>query len=163
MKTVVLCNRPDRLEKILKTTRPPLDFLCLQMPQEDHELCGKLGQVTYANELRLNQLVRSKTTEFRAKYIEFMGQLNLANHSRQWWAMPFTNKYPLASRLCRNLLHFQIIIDAYSACNGTLLVLTSNQELAGQLVRWAEGTNVLVINAIKSRFDPKNLTKQQNL
>ena len=150
MKTVVLCNRSDRLERMLQNTEQPLDFICLLDPLEDHEPCEHLRRMAGASELSATQLARRESGEFRKKYIDFMGRVNMANHSRQWWAMPFTNKYALNTRLCRNLFQFHLITGAHQTSPGTLVVLTGSKELAKQVSSWSRGAGVSVKRAVNS-------------
>jgi len=152
---IVLCNQLDRLHKILETTPGPMSYLRLQRPQEDQHTTGYLLGLPDANELPVSQLARERSEDFRIKYIEFLGQLNKDNHSHQWWVMPFTNKYALTSRLCRNLFNFQLIIDAIRSGTQTLVVLTSSQELACQVERYGSSQGISVINSIQNRFEPK--------
>jgi len=157
---IILCNKPDRLHKVLGTAPGPLRYLQLQRPQEDQQTTEFLSRLPDAEELPVSKLAREKSEDFRVKYIDFLGQINKANHSRQWWAMPFTNKYALASRLCRNLFNFQLVVDACNIGAQTLVVLTNSQELAGQVERWGRSQNITVTNSIKNRFEPKNLVRQ---
>jgi len=157
---IILSNDLGRLEKILRNSPRPLDYLCLLEPLEDHSACEYLAQMPEVNELPLNRLARSKREEFREKYIEFMGQVNISNHSRRWWAMPFTNKYSLTGQLCRNLFHFQLIVEAQNSTSQTLVVLTGNQDLAEQVRRWGRNADIPVEEAIKERFDLKQAVRR---
>ena len=105
MTTLVLGNQLGRLQNFLEGTSGPLRYIFLVETKESRLIRDHLCRRPGAQEIPKVKLFREQSEDFRGKYIEFMGTLNRANYSRQWWAMSFTNKYPLGTPLCRNAFH----------------------------------------------------------
>lgn len=160
MKTVVLCNRLGRLKGILKRNPGPWRYICLQEAQVGHDVCTFMGQQSEVEELPRDQLFRDRRENFKEKYIELMGKVNVANHSLHWWAMPFTNKYPLSTRLFRDTFNFLLVVDLIRASTLPLLVVTDSGDLAAQLKEWRRTENIRVINEVAAPFGVKRILKQ---
>ena len=160
MSTVFIGNRPKPLERFLKRTPGPLRYLRLQDRPEPPELVDRVRREPEAQELAVAELFRERSEDFRKKYVEFMGQVNVNNHSLHWWTMPFTNKYSLTTQLCRNAFNFLLIVDLVQTGGPPLLVLTDSVDLAEQMKRWGEKTGTQVINAVSTPRGPGDLLRR---
>ena len=150
MKTVILCNRLKGLGSSLKRIPGPLRYISLVETQESIEICAFLQAKPGAEELPRAQLFRERSSGFRKKYIEFVGQLNFHNHSPEWWAMPFTNKSPAATTLCRNTFNFLLVVELASNDATTLVVISDSVDLAAQLKNWAHEAGIQVRDLIRT-------------
>ena len=160
MKTVILCNRLSRLKVILRGMTGPLRYICLVEDREGFLIRSYLRERPDAQELPRAQLFRECSENFRKRYIEFVGQLNARDHSLHWWTMPFTNKNPLATELCRNTAHFLTVVDLLRSSPEPLIVITDNPDLAAQVEVWAKSEGVRTINAVKVQWTWKRAIKE---
>ena len=142
MKTVILCNRLNRLKAMLSGTSGPLRYVNLKDHRESFRICDYLRQRPETEELSRAKLLRASNRAFREKYTRFVGQLNARNHSLHWWAMSFTNKNPFSSALCRDTAHFLLIVSLCRASTVPLLVITDSVELTEQVAVWARSENL---------------------
>ena len=133
MSTVILCNDLARLRSVLKTTPGPLRFVSLVETRESASICSYLRSQPDAEEISRAQAFHRPGRDFRRQYVEFMGELNAANASLGWWAMPFTNKHPVATTLCRNTFYFLLVAELSGNDSTDLLVISDSVELAAQI------------------------------
>lgn len=152
MKTVILCNQLGRLAPFLNRTTGPFRYLSLTETKESRRICDYLSQRPGAEEVPKGQLLRERSDRFRQRYVEFMSRLNSLNHCRQWWAMPFTNKNPLSTPLCRNTAYFLLIVELLRSDSPPLLVLTDSADLVAQTKALAKAEGIKIVNLVK---DPR--------
>ena len=162
MRTIVLCNRLDRLQRITAAANRPLDFICLQSPLENLDALDFLRSAPDCTEIPAVRLAGDLKAGFRKDFIDFMGRTNAANHSQDWWALPFTNKNALTGGLCRNLFQFQLVVGAAAEGGDDqfLVVLTSNCELAEQTKRWGRGCGFLVRSDVKNEANAREIARK---
>lgn len=148
MKTLIICNRLSRIKAVLKPPAKHFRYLNLSDNAESFRICSYLRERTSAEELIRHCLLRERSGAFRKQYIEFVGQLNSANHAIPWWAMSFTNKDPFASSLSRNTAYFLLIADLCRSESTPLVVVTDSPELSDQVVQWANKENIDAVNLV---------------
>ena len=159
MTTVVLCNRLDSLKTFLKNASGPHRLLCLFESQESRLIRDYLSQRPDTEELPKAELLRERSEQFRRRFVDFMGALNGANHSRLWWAMTFTNKNPQSTGLCRNTADFLLIVDLLRSDSRPLLVVTESPDLAAQTKVWGKRQRIKVIDLVKASGTWKRFLK----
>jgi len=142
MKSIILCNQPNRLKSALKGMSGPLRYLSLLESRESRIILSYLCNIPDSQELSRGTLLRERSEGFRRKYIEFIARLNKENHSRFWWAMPFTNKSPLATSLCRDTSYFLLIAELACSDPTPLVIITDSHDLAAQVTSWAKDQNI---------------------
>jgi surface carbohydrate biosynthesis protein (TIGR04326 family) len=160
MKTVILCNQLGRLKAILKGIPGPLRYINLAETSESLRIGSYLRQMPDIHELPRSQLFRQRSEAFRKEYIEFMGQVNARHHSLHWWAMPFTNKNPVATNLCRNAFYFILIAELLRSDTELLLVIIDSLDLAAQVRVWAKQEGVRAIVSVRVPWTSKTFLKQ---
>jgi hypothetical protein len=94
-------------------------------------------------------IASARRDAFRDRYVAFMGDVNDANQSRFWWAMPFTTKNPLATPLCRDVFAFLVATDLIEAGDAPVAVMTDSEPLGVQLTAWARAHGVRVVGRIR--------------
>ena len=151
MSTVILCNQLEPLKAVLKGISGPISYISFVEPLESRRICNFLQQLPNAQELSRTQLFRQRSEDFRKQYIQFMGHLNSRHHSLLWWAMPFTNKNPLATDLCRNTSYFLLIVSLLRSGLEQLVIVTGSPDVAAQVEEWGRTEGVKTINALKVR------------
>jgi hypothetical protein len=134
----------------MKGTSFPIRYISLAESRESQLIRCYLRQRPDAEELSKAKLFRERSAAFRRKYIRFMGQLNKENHSLHWWAMPFTNKNPLATTLCRTTAYVLATADLARCDPRPLVVITDNQDLAGQVAFWAKKEGLQSVNLARA-------------
>ena len=166
MSNILLCDRLSSLKAGLKGTTGPFRYISLIETQESFQIRSYLQQHPDAQELPRAQLFRERSDKFRKSYIETMGQVNRRNHSLEWWAMPFTNKNPLATQLCRQTFQFLLIVDLARNSQEALVVVTDDADLVAQVKAWGNTHGVLIVSTVKGqrslkssvqRFTPGNV------
>ncbi len=160
MSTVFIGNRLKPLERFLKRTPGPFRYLRLQDRPEPLDLVARIRREPEAQELARADLYRERSEDFRKKYIEFLAQVNVNNHSHHWWAMPFTNKYSLTTQLCRNAFDFLLIVDLVRTGGPPLLVFTDSGDLAAQVKVWGKNAGTHVANAVSTPMGPAALLRR---
>ena len=149
MKTIILCNRLDRLTANLGKTEEPLRYLNLMDNQQGFRICDFLRSRAGAEELSRPRLLRERNEDFRKKYTELLGRLNTANHSLHWWAMSFTNKNPYTPSLCRDTAYFLLVAEMTRSSPLLFLVITDSVDLTLQVQAWAKGEGFNAINLVR--------------
>lgn len=164
MKTVIFCNRLDRLKNALAATikdaNQPFRFLNLRDDEESFLICQYLKHYTQAEEVPRATLLRDRSKEFRESYAEFIGQINHSNRSLHWWAMSFTNKDPFSTSLMGNVAHFLLIVSIVRTSETNLLVISDSTELAAQVKRWARQDGLSSLDIIKRPQPYRNFFKR---
>jgi len=131
--SVILCNRVGPLERALRNRQGTVRYLGLLQTREGQTVRDFLAAWPGAEELPKGTLFRERSESFREKYITFLGDLNIQNHSLNWWSMPFTNKNPLTTTLCRDTSSFLLIVSLVGDMDDTLVVITDSQDLTAQV------------------------------
>ena len=127
--------------------------------QESSRIRTYLNQRPSTEELPRAQIFRERSEDFRKNYVEFIGQVNARNHSLHWWTMPFTNKNPLATPLCRNISDFLLIVGLIRSGLEALVVVTDSRDLAAQVGVWGKAEGIRTINAVKKRSTWESVVK----
>ena len=161
MSNVILCNDLARLRSVLKTTPGPLRFVSLVETRESARICSYLRSQPEAEEISRAQVFHQPGRDFRRQYVEFMGELNSANASLGWWAMPFTNKNPLATSLCRDTSHFLSVVGLLESSSQPLVVVTHSRPLTAQVQAWGRAEGVTVVNAVKHRWSWRRALRER--
>lgn len=152
MKSLLICSKLRDLTSHSKWVSDNSVYLCLVDNHASREIQEYLGEDLRIQPISRKDLFKDKQEEFKKKYIEFIAQLNIENHSLLWWAMTFTNKNPLATQLCRNVA-YSLAISSYLANNPYSLILIIDEDyvdLADQLTAWS-GTQGINARNVMSR------------
>ena len=165
MTEIILCNRLSSLKSRLDGFSGSLRFLNLLETREGLRICQYLQERGEAIELPRAELFRERSAGFRTKFIEFMGRLNQDNLSRDWWAMPFTDRSPWSSALYQDIFHFHLIAELYGGnkgpdSDGPLVVLTDSSDLAAQVKDWAGREGVDTVDAVHGPQHLRRLLKR---
>lgn len=107
-------------------------YISLLQTKEGQGVSDFLAAWPDANELPKGKLFREQSESFREKYITFLGNLNIQNHSLNWWSMPFTNKNHY-STLCRDTSSFLLIVSLIGEMDSALVVITDSIDLTAQV------------------------------
>ena len=94
------------------------------------------------------ELLRRRSSSFRKKYINFVGQLNKNNHSLNWWTLRLSDNGHLVPDLCRDTAHFLLIVELMRTSETPLIIITDSTELAGQVKEWGSVEVVSVTNYV---------------
>ena len=148
-KTLIICDRLVDLEKHLYKVSGPVRFLTLVDTVDSRSICDWLRNRPGTHELSKPHLFRERSGDFWKKYIEFLGQLNINNHSSDWWALKFTAKSPLATDLGLNIFQFLLIVELLGKEPDPLVVITGSPELISQTKAWAKVSGVDVVSLAK--------------
>lgn len=94
----------------------------------------------------------------QAEFCAAMRNINAGNNSIPWWAMNFTSKNPLSSKLFENTVLF-LCIRRIMAENAdiTLVVISGNRPLIGQLRTWAAAAGFSFKASASGRFKLKDM------
>ena len=156
MKSIFLCNQLAILKSILPPVPEQLTFLILEENEVGREVRDYLKRRGHALELRRAVLNRERSLKFRSEYVKSIGRLNVDEASLLWWAMPFTNKNPLATSLCRDTFDFLLIVEiVLNHSSGILIVVTDRIALAGQIKCWAKTQDISVTDKLKPKWTVK--------
>ena len=147
---LILCNKLHGLRKFLESNSEPLRFLCLLESREGYLIRDYLRSRPGLQELPVADLFRERNESFRHNFVEFMGKVNRRNQSLDWWAMPFTNKNPLATSLCRNMSYFLLIAELLQEQSSPLLVITDSLDVVAQSKALAKREGYQVLNLVRA-------------
>lgn len=142
---LILAGDAAALHRAVAGVRGPLRWLALADGKAATEARVLLRGRDDAEEVDRGALNVSRRAAFRDRYVAFMARVNAANHSRFWWAMPFTTKNPLATPLCRDVFDFLAVADLVEHDARPLAVLVERPDLARALTRWARSAGVAVV------------------
>lgn len=160
MKTIFLCNRLGSTQAMLKEHTGPLRFFSLIDTQESFRIRDFLRTRPNSEELSRPNLFGERSASFRLKYIEFLGKVNERNRSLAWWAMPFTEKNPVAPHLCRDIHSFLLLVELIRSSDASLLVVNDSSELCAQIKAWARENRVRVVDSVKVPLTWRRRLKQ---
>lgn len=111
-------------------------------------------------EITRNDMSAEHAESFKRKFCKIMRSLNYVNNSIEWWAMNFTNKNPLMSKLFENIfyaLSLQRFMTDFP--DSSLIILSDNKKLARQLRFWATANNVTFYYDISIKFNIKEFLR----
>lgn len=137
----------------------PCRYLNLLETRDSLQVCDYLRMRPNATELSRNELFRERSGSFRGKFIQFMGKLNVENHSLDWWAMPFTDKFHLGPSLYEDAFYFLLIVELLREDSGPLVVVVDSIDLVEQLRVWAKGEGIDVVHTVKALRPLRRLIK----
>ena len=160
MKTVILCNRPEPLERALKKVSGPLRYLRLAETAEARRVCAYVATRPGSAELPRARLFRQRGESFKERYLALMGRLNERNHSLEWWAMPFTDKHALLRTYFRDASCFLLIVELVREEDGALMVVTDSADLVAQVQDWGKRERVTVVDLVKHPRTWKGILKR---
>lgn len=148
MTTILLTNRLTATKAHLGRFPGNFRYLNLTETRESFGIGKYLQKRNAATEIPRVELFQSHGNRFRTKFIEFLGRLNLENHSLYWWAMPFTDKFPLGSAMYQNAFYFFIIAALFHQNRDPLVVVTDSANLSEQVKSWGKKEGIEVIDAV---------------
>jgi surface carbohydrate biosynthesis protein (TIGR04326 family) len=151
MSTVILGNDDAALGRALAGVPGPVRLLVLADGEEARRVRAAIVGSGQCTELARGEVIRARRDDFRQRYIEFLAALNEANHSKLWWAMPFTTKNPLATPLCGSVFETMLIADLAEGDARPLVVVTDGADVAEQLVIWGRARGARVIDTVLRR------------
>jgi hypothetical protein len=148
--TLILCDQVSGLEHCLNNIDGPVRFLTLVDTLGSRDVCEYLRTRSNTEELSRPSLFSERNRDFWQRYIQFLGWLNVKNHSPNWWAMTFTAKTPLSASIGLDVFNTLLIVELLSRNPKTLLVVTESPELVAQAKAWGKRTGISVVSLIKS-------------
>src|SRR5207245_10754101 len=93
--------------------------------------------------------------------VKSIGRLNVDEASLLWWAMPFTNKNPLATSLCRDTFDFLLIVEiVLNHSSVILIVVTDRIAISGQIKCWAKTKDISVTDTVKPKWTVQHCCKR---
>jgi len=111
-------------------------------------------------EIDKRRLFKEKGEQFRKDYIEFIGRLNSANASFDWWVHNFTTKNMLATNLGQNIFYSFLIAGLLKEdSKGDLLILSDDMDLKGQLKLLAKKRKAKFVDATKDGLSLGKVTR----
>jgi hypothetical protein len=150
MRAVILCRDLDSLVPCLPPPPEAVQYLILRESQESLNIRAYLERRGAAKEMSRPALFRKQSAWFRSEYVKAIGQLNVENAGRDWWATRITTKNPISTELCRDTFAFLLIVDLMRRGNGILVVVSDSRSLAEQVQAWGKAEGVAVTNAVNS-------------
>ena len=148
------------VQHIVDEFGPSIRHINLMETVQSNNIASFLREQHHAEELPKAQLFRENSEEFRSKFIEFMGDINVWNSSLHWWAMSFTNKYSLTLSFCRNVFHVTLIDKIASQSEVPLLVITTDRDIPVQMQKMRPLRDARIVNYIKGTDDIKSFIKR---
>jgi len=145
--SVILCNRLGPLKRALRNRVGSVRYLSLVQTKDGQAVRDFLADWPDTEELPKDALFRERAESFRGKYITFLGNLNIRNHSLNWWSMPFTNKNPMTTNLCRDTSSFLLIVSLVGELDGRLVIITDSQDLNAQVKDYCRKQNIDCMDA----------------
>ena len=130
MITVILGNDDAALGRALAGVSEPVRLLVLADGEKARRARAAIVRNGRCTELARGEVICARRDDFRRRYIEFLAGLNEANHSKFWWAMPFTTKNPLSTPLCDNVFETLLIADLAEGDARPLVVVTDRPDVA---------------------------------
>ena len=161
MHKIIVTNKTDHIKR-----HPAIDvgnagFVVLEENRDSFSVREYLAGILRMREITKREMTDTIGASFKAEFSKAMRELNRDNGSLWWWAMSFTNKLPLMSRLYENAFHFAAIKKILSdRANMTLIVVSDNDILSGQIAVWARSKGVGFESAISAPFAFKKLLKK---
>ena len=157
---ILLSNRLTAVKAHLDRFSEKFRYINLIETRESFHICEYLQGRPTAAEIPRAELFQSHSASFRKKFIEFMGRLNVGNHSLNWWSMPFTDKFPLGTELYRNTFYFLLIVALLRESRDPLVVVTDSADLAAQVKAWGKEERINVIDAVNVPQPLRRLVKK---
>ena len=152
MKSVILVRDLRSLKKYLPRPSERIRFLVLNETRESSDIRAYLKRQNQTEELPRTHLFREGSTKFQARYVEGLGRLNVLSASRDWWTLPFTNKNPISTTLCRETCYFFMIVELVHQFDDVLIIVAESQALGSQVEAWCRAKGIKSFNAIKARW-----------
>lgn len=150
MTSLILCNTLDRVAGAIDAQPGALRFLPLLESKEGYQIRDYLREQPNSIEMPVADLMRERSASFQRDYVDFMGMVNAENRSLNWWAMPFTNKNPLATSLCRDMAYFLLIAELVRGDELPLLVVTDSPDLVAQCRVLGNQIGTKVVNLVRA-------------
>lgn len=154
MKKLTLTDDIDFIKKYIPKAIEGTFFFMLK---EDE---GALRIQEYLSEtLRIKAITRREIRDnlgkdFKSQFSKAIRSVNRSNGSVDWWAMNFTNKNPILSRLCEDAFCFAAIIELFADYKDLdLIVITNKTQLVRQLGVWSKENGIDFLCKISFRMD----------
>lgn len=160
MTDLLLSNQLTALTPHIDRLPAKFRFINLLETLESFTIAEYLREKPGSTELPRVELFQSHSVKFRQKYIEFLGQVNIENHSLHWWSMPFTDKFPLGSELYQNTFYFLLIVDLLRESPEPLVVITDSADLTAQVKAWAKEKQINVVDSVRVPQPLRRFVKQ---
>lgn len=119
----------------------PVHALVLTAGPAAAGLCARAGVAV----LERHPLTTEAGESFARDYADFLGALNTANASLEWWASTLAGKNPVSSPLPRRCHDWQTVLEAAERLReGTLAIVLDDPVLAAAIKDWAKGRGMSV-------------------
>ena len=148
------------VRRVVDEFGPSIRHINLMESVQSNDIGNFLRGQSQTEELPKAQLFRENSEEFRSKFIEFTGDINVRNSSLHWWAMSFTNKYSLTLSFCRNVFHVTLIDKIARRSEVPLLAITADRDIPIQMQKMSSLGDVRIVNYIKGTDDVRSLIKR---
>lgn len=160
MRKVVITDRMSSIKKYFQQENADAKFIMLNENVKTLSLKEYLLKRLGIKEISRNDMSGEHAESFKREFCKIMRSLNYANNSIEWWAMNFTNKNPLASKLSENIFSVLSLRRFMTDFPGSsLIILSDNKILARQLRFWAMANNVTFYYDISVKFNVKEFLR----
>lgn len=160
MKSVIVGDRLDQLQRALDRRPGPVNFIHLTITRESFQVRDCLRKRADTQELPAGAMFRQRRESFRKKYIQLVGQLNRDNQCLEWWGTPLTDKIPHRPDLYRDIAYFLLVVELVGLRTETLVVISDSADLSAQVMEWASGQEeVEALDLVKTRWTWRRILK----
>jgi hypothetical protein len=161
MSKIIISNDRAFIKRHCAAAEKKIRFLVLEESRASFAARDYLATVPNARETTRRDMAETIGANFRNEFSSAMRRLNRDNGSLWWWAMNFTNKLPLMSRLYEDAFHFAAITKTFSSHEDIVLIAVSdNEPLSAQVAIWAKARHIDFISGISARFDIKRFLRR---
>ncbi|MFH1190093.1 MAG: hypothetical protein V1682_05315 [Candidatus Omnitrophota bacterium] len=129
-------------------------FFVLNADKASLDIKRYLSETVHMGEVTKKEMNRIFGERFKKEFSQAIYRSNKENYSTFWWAMSFTNKHPIVSKLCEDAFCFAAIRELFAGHKDlSLIVITDRAPLAMQLRRWSKDNDIDLIRRISFRMD----------
>jgi surface carbohydrate biosynthesis protein (TIGR04326 family) len=139
---IVVSNQLKRLASQLDVAPGPFRYLNFDDDQQSLDIGRYLEETYSAERVDKESLFINRRQAFQQQYIDLLAGINQDHHSLTWWSMPLTDKSPFHPELGRRIAYFLLVVAVAQSAPGTLVILTNDRELAGQIKTWAQAAGI---------------------
>ena len=161
-RTIIFTNDLEFLKNYSSKVPVSGAFFILRHNGDFDRIKGLLSDSLKLKEVTKKDVHSRIGESFKKEFSRIMYDLNKENGSEEWWAMSFTNKYPLMSELYENIFCFiaakMILFDFR---NPGLVLVSDSAALAKQLRAWSKKSGIRFISKLSPRLDIKEFLSER--
>ncbi|MCE5325925.1 MAG: hypothetical protein LLG01_05875 [Planctomycetaceae bacterium] len=162
MRRVLFCNTPQPLREFLACAgEGKVEYLLFTTDAAAGEIAALAREQSRMQPADSSPAACPRSSNFASAFIDFVAEVNRVNAGRYWWALNFTNKNPITTRLCDRAAQLLAIIDMLDAARTEhFIVVSDDGVLVRQLRLWADGKDIEIVSAIALPADAKALARR---